>query len=114
MKAWISVSVIGSVIGASYNAEVRADRPLGWARQGRHRRANAILFERTQGRSGSPQARHQSPDRDAECVRGLFVGEALDRDEVKDGPLLVRQGQERSADLLEADTALLIGEGCDL
>src|SRR5215207_895855 len=108
-KAWRSVSVIGSVIAASYDAEVRSSRPLrrGW--QGRHGRASTMLFKGPQCRSGSPQARHQRADRDAERIRGLAIGEPLDSHEVKNGPLLVRQGQKRSTDLLQADRALLTG-----
>ena len=84
-----SVSVMGSVIGASHDAEGRPGRPLRRGGQGRGGRASIILLERAQRRSGSPQARHQGANRDAERVRGLFVRESLDRHEMKDGPLLV-------------------------
>src|SRR4051812_13114190 len=88
-KAWRSVSVIGSVIGASHNAEARAGGPLRRGRQSRRSRMRALLLEGAQRRSGSPQARHQGADRDAKRVRGLFIGKALDRHEVKDSSLLV-------------------------
>ena len=92
--------MIGSVIGASHDAEVGTGRPLGRGRQEQALPSGAVLLEGAQRCPGSAQARHQGADRDAERVRGLLVGEALDRHEVKNGALLVGQGQERSADLL--------------
>src|SRR4051812_18841044 len=101
MNAWRSASVIGSAIGTSHDPKPGASGALRRAsRQG-------TILERAQGRPRPPETGHQRAERNSERSRCLVIGEALDGDEVKRGALFLREVQEGSQDLLQADAGLL-------
>src|SRR4051794_29063020 len=96
-KALRSVSVIGSVIGASDNAKSRLSGRFGRSRQVEPG-CDAVL-ESAQSGPSPPQAGHQRADRNAERRRGFLVGQPLDSHDVKHGPLLLGQAEESLLDL---------------